>query len=411
MFKKMIATTPIMRVFFAAVLVVWGGFAAAQTLSESTYRRLTKIHELIGEEDYAEAIEKLDKLLPSTKYSPYETAMVLQTYGFVWAQQGEYRKAADFFRRAIDLGSLPEQQVESMKYNLGQFQIAVEEYRQGVKTLEDYFATAKNPIPPDARVLLATAYAQLKQYRKALPHLSRAIKEHKDPKEMWFQLKLALHYELNDYPACARTLLEMIPRFPIKEQYWKQLSGMFMEIKKDKDALAILALADRKGFLDDEREVTNLGNMYLYMDIPYKAASVIDMGIRGGVIPGDEDNYELLSNAWIGARETQKAIAALAEAAKLTSDGELVLRLAYLYVEREDWNKVIATLDRARKLGVKKQGEAAMLQGIAAAELGQFDVAFKAFSAAARDEDTKKEALAWLNHARSLQAEQEQDDS
>ncbi len=395
----------------AVLLVTWGGFVSAQTLSEATYRRLTTIHELIGEEEYAEALQKLDKLMPSTKYSPYETAMVLQTYGFVWAQRGDYRKAADYFRKAIDLGALPEQQVESMKYNLGQFQVAVEEYREGVKTLEDYFATAKNPIPPDARVLLATAYAQLKQYRKALPHLTRAIREHSDPKEMWFQLKLAMHYETNDYKSCANTLLEMISRFPLKDQYWKQLSGMFMELKKDEEALAILALADRKGFLDDEKEVKNLGNMYLYLDIPYKAAKIVSDGMRKGVIPGNEDNYELLSNAWIGARETDKAIDALSKAAELTDDGELVLRLAYLYVEREDWGKVIPTLEQARKLGVDKPGEAAMLQGIAAAELGRFDEAQAAFRVAAKHEGTKEEALAWLNHARSLQAELEQDDS
>lgn len=394
----------------AVLLVTWAGFASAQTLSESTYRRLTKIHELIGEEDYGEALEKLGKLLPTTKYSPYETAMVLQTYGFVWAQKGDYRKAADYFRRAIDLGSLPEQQVESMKYNLGQFQVAVEEYREGAKTLEDYFATAKNPIPPDARVLLATAYAQLKEYRKALPQLTRAINEHKDPKEMWFQLKLAMHYETNNYRACATTLLDMISRFPLKEQYWKQLSGMFMEIKKDKEALAILGLADRNGYLDDEKEVKNLGNMYLYLDIPYKAAKIVSDGLRNGVIKPDVDNYELLSNAWVGARETDKAIAALAKAAEMTDDGELVLRLAYLYVEREEWGKVIPTLDRARKLGVDKPGEAAMLQGISAAELGRFDEAVKSFKAAAKFEDTKEDALGWLNHARSLQAELQQDE-
>lgn len=393
------------RAATAVLLVVVSGAVFAQTLSESTYRRLTKVHELIGEENYAEAISRLDKLLPSTKYSPYETAMVYQTYGFIFAQQGNYAKAADYFKQAINLGALPEQQVESMKYNLGQFQIAVEEYREGVKTLEDYFATAKNPIPADARVLLATAYAQLKNYRKALPPLSQAIREHDDPKEMWFQLKLALHYELKDYRSCATTLLEMISRFPLKEEYWKQLSGMFMEIKKDEEALAILGLADRNGFLDDEKEIKNLGNMYLYLDIPFKAARIVDQGLKSGVLPATEENWELLSNAWTGARETDRAIAALAKAAELTRDGELVLRLAYLYVQKEDWSKVNATLSRARQLGVQKEGEAAMLQGIASAELGQFEKALEAFRIAARFDDTKEDALGWINHARSLQAE------
>ncbi|MGB1557061.1 MAG: tetratricopeptide repeat protein [Oceanococcaceae bacterium] len=390
----------------AVLLVAWGGFVQAQTLSEATYRRLTKIHELIGEEAYGEALDKLEKLLPATKYSPYETAMVYQTYGFIYAQQGDYRKAADYFRQAIGLNALPEMQVESMKYNLGQFQVAVEDYRDGIKTLEEYFATAKNPIPLEARVLLATAYAQLKQYRKALPHLSRAIQESKEPKEMWYQLKLALHYELDDYRSCATTLLDMVGLFPLKEQYWKQLSGMFMEIKKDKDALAILALADRRGYLDDSKEIINLGNLYLYLDIPFKAAQVLDDGLRGGIVEGNEKNYEMLSNAWIGARETDKAISALAKAAERTDDGELVLRLAYLYVQQEAWAKVLPTLDRARTLGVKKPGEAAMLQGIAAAELGRFDEALKAFGAARKFEDTREEASAWLQHALTLQAEQ-----
>lgn len=394
----------------AVALLCWAGLVQAQTLSESTYRRLTRIHELIGEENYPDALSKLDSLLPSTKYSPYETAMVYQTYGFVWAQKGDYRKAADYFKKAINLEALPEAQLEGMKYSLGQFQIAVEEYREGVITLEDYIASAKNPVPPEARVLLATAYAQLKRYKKALVPLTQAIRESKEPKEQWYQLKLALHYEQNDYKRCAGTLRDMIALFPLKEKYWKQLSGMLLEIKEDEEALAVLGLAERRGYLDESKELINLGNLYLYLDIPFKAANIVDEGLRSGAIEASEKHYELLSNAWVGARETAKAIDALAKAVALTDDGELALRLAYLYVEKEDWSKVLPTLAKARELGVDKPGEAAMLQGIAAAELGRFDEAIEAFRAAAKYDSTREDARAWANHALSLQAEQSLDE-
>lgn len=378
--------------------------ASAQTLSELTYKRLTKVHELIGEEQYGEALERLEKLEKSVRRNDYENAMVLQTYGFIWAQKGNYSRAASYFQKAIDLGSLPDHQVEQMKYSLGQFHVAVEEYRKGIKVLEEYMRTAKTAIPPEARVLLATAYAQTKQYRRALPPLSKAIRESKKPKESWLQLKLAMHYELKDYKSSAKTLLLLVSRFPVKKDYWKQLSGMFLELRKNADALAILALAERQGLLDADKELVNLTNLFLFLEIPYKAGKLLDNALRTGQVKATEKRYELLANAWLGAKETDKAIAALEQAGKTTSDGELVLRLAYLYVEKEAWPKVIPTLQKARKLGVKEPGNTALLQGIAATEMGDHTAAIKAFSAAMKYDKTREQAAAWLQHARAEQA-------
>ncbi len=373
--------------------------AHAQTMSELTYKRLSKIHELIGEEQYAEGLERLDKLVASVRRNAYEHAMVLQTYGFIWAQRGDYGKAASYFQQAIDLGALPDAQVEQMKYSLGQFHVAVEEYREGIKVLNAYIKSATTPVPPEAYVLLATAYAQLGQYRNALPPLSKAIAESKDPKEPWFQLKLAMHYELKDYSNSAKTLLEMVARFPVKNDYWKQLSGMFLELSKEQDALAILALAERQGMLEESKELVNLTNLFMFLDIPYKAGRTLQKAMKAGQVPATADNYELLANAWLSAKEFDLAINALEQAAKTTDDGELVLRLAYLYVEKEAWSKVIPTLEKARKLGVDKPGDTALLQGIAATELGDHDAAIKAFSVAMKYEDTKPQAAAWLQHA------------
>ncbi len=387
----------------------WGGFAAAQTLSESTYRRLTRIHEDIGDEKYQDALESLDKLMSAVKYSPYEQAVTLQTYGFVYAQLGKYDEAAGYFRKALSLDALPPQQVESMKYQLAQFHIAVEQYSKGASVLEEYLRSTENPVPADAYVLLATAYAQLGQFRRALPSISKAIDGSDNPREMWYQLKLALHYELNDYPASARTLLQMVARFPLKEDYWKQLSGMYLELKKDADALAILALAERQRYLDTGKEIVNLTNLYLFLDIPYKAAKFLERGFRQGVVEQTDGNYELLANAWLGAKEYDQAISALSEAAKRTKDGEIVLRLAFLYLEKENWPQVLNYLGQARKLGLKKPGEAALIQGIAAAELGRFDEALNAFAEARKHDSTQEQAAAWTQHALTLRAEAQAD--
>ncbi|MGV6827337.1 MAG: hypothetical protein ACWA5Q_10200, partial [bacterium] len=50
-----------------ALVLLWGsmGLHASGTLTERTYKRLVVIQELIGEENYAEALKRLDVLAPS----------------------------------------------------------------------------------------------------------------------------------------------------------------------------------------------------------------------------------------------------------------------------------------------------------------------------------------------------------
>ena len=53
----------------------------------------------------------------------------------------------------------------------------------------------------------------------------RAIEMEPDPKENWYQLKLAAHFELEQYREAAATLETMITRWPDKKSYWTQLSN------------------------------------------------------------------------------------------------------------------------------------------------------------------------------------------
>ena len=66
---------------------------------------------------------------------------------------------------------------------------------------------------------------------------------------------LGRHTALGDALVTAEVLLRLISLVPAKEDYWKQLSSILFEIQKDKESLAVLALADRQGFLDTEGEL------------------------------------------------------------------------------------------------------------------------------------------------------------
>ena len=58
-------------------------------IGERTFRRLSAVHEQLGESQYADALKGL-KGLESGNLNDYESAMVNQTYGYVYAAQGKY---------------------------------------------------------------------------------------------------------------------------------------------------------------------------------------------------------------------------------------------------------------------------------------------------------------------------------
>ena len=375
---------------------------ATGSLSESTYRRRTKIQEDIGEKKYREAIEQLDKLVGRVEKNDYEYALVMQTYGFAYSAQNQYAKAAETFQKAIDKDALPQEPQELMLFNVGQLYMAGDEIDKGLKTLLKYVNTACSPIPAEAYILIANAYAEKKQYSKALPWVDKAIatKGAKTP-ESWYQLKLAMHYEQRQFKSASQVLVTLISKFPIKEQYWKQLSGVFLEMKDDEESLAVLALAERQGFLDTEKEINNLVNVYLFMDIPFKAANVLEAAMASGKVERNYENLKRLGTAWQLARVDDKAITVLSQAAEAGKDGDMWMQIGQIYVGQEEWDKAISSLDKAVAQGASRSGEANLLLGVSYWNKGQNGPAREAFRKAQRYNKTKQQANTWLAHLSS----------
>ena len=74
-----------------------------------------------------------------------------------------------------------------------------------------------------------------------------------------------------------------------------------------------------------------MAQLLLGADIPVKAALIMEKGLDGGVIESNMNNWRVLAQAWQLAQEDEKAIPAMIQAASLSEDGELDLRLAQSY--------------------------------------------------------------------------------
>jgi tetratricopeptide (TPR) repeat protein len=379
---------------------------ATGTLSESAYRQLERIHELIAKDRNAEAMERLGAMMERSG-NDYEKAIVYQTAAFVHVSQNNYKAAIKAFETAVQLDALPQQPYEQMMFNLAQLYFQDNQTEKAATLLERYFAEATIAPPADAHILLASVYADRKRYRDALPQVDQAIAKAREPKESWLQLKLALHYELKQFPQCAEVLVQLVQLAPQKEDYWKQLSSVFFEIKRDRESLAVLALAERQGYLDTEGEIRNLANVYLLLEIPYKAAAILQQGLDRKVLKADEKTLSLLGDAWTMAREYDKAEPVLKQAASVADKGDIYFRLGQIYIEDERWKPALEMLEKAQaKGGLKKPGEAALLEGVAAFNAGNRARAVDALLRAMNHDDSRNNAAQWLSHVRSLEAQE-----
>lgn len=391
----------VLRILFLLLLLMMASQAFTATLSERTYKRLTAIHELMGENKYREALKRLDELLPRVRKHKYEYATIMQTYGFAYAAQDKYKKAINAFNEALKTEALPDQVQLSMRYNLAQLYAAIPDWKSSAKAYEQWLAETEKP-SADSYAFGATIYAQLKQYGKAIPKIRKAISMTGKPRENWYQLLLSMLYQKKQYAEAAKVLESMVAFWPEKKQYWKQLSGVYFTLKKNRRSLAVLELSHKQGFLEKERELMNLVNMYLLQNIPYKAAKIMEREMNAGRIERTGKNLQKLGEAWMRAKETDEALKELQAAAQAQQKGVLFLRLAQLYTDKENWNKVIELANKALSAGgLRNPGDAYLLKGMAQYETGKKQAALASFVKASKYAKSKRQASQWITHIKT----------
>jgi tetratricopeptide (TPR) repeat protein len=356
---------------------------------------LQAAHELLGEDKYDEALEILDRMKGRKQTNRHEKALVWQTYGYVYSSMDRYDKAAEAFEECLTQGALADQAELDTRYNLAQIYVLLEQHDKAIPMFLDWFERAENP-SATAHYMLAMAYVQGDQYEKALPYAKEAVARSKSPKETWLQLVVSLLLAQKNYEDSAPVLEQLVEHFP-KKTYWLQLSAVYSQLGLDKKALAIMELAYKQGLLTEGSELKNLAQLYLSNQIPDEAAEILDEGLTNGTIEHTKDNWEMLANSLLYARERRRSGEAMRHAAELAENGDLYVRLAHTWLEEWEWQKAIAALDAAFQKGsLSSPGNAYLLLGIASANAEKTESAERAFAEATNFEQTKKVAALWL---------------
>ena len=371
------------------------------SMSESFYRRLSRTHELLDEDNLTDALDLMDRIR-TDRLSDYEAAQLYQTYGFVYSQMERESEAFEAFEKCLELDALPTMVQQGIVYSVAGYYSGEERFEESNNTLMRWFRFEAEP-RSEAYILMGANFAQQEMMQDALPYVIRANELAEAPNESWRNLQLAIHVELRQVPEAIELLKENIGIWPDKLRFYQVLSGLYMEVNNDEGALSALTIPWYRGMLDTESDILSLTRLNLYLENPARAGEVLSQAMERGHVEENFDNLRLLLNAWTMAREMDRAVDAIDKLAELADDGEFFHRKAMLLNETGDWDGVVNSCRRAlEKGGLENPGEVWILQGVALAELRRFDEAIEAFESAKRDgsDNIRRNANAWIGYVR-----------
>ncbi len=375
--------------------------AEAQRLEPTrpwAYKRIERAYRELETGQYADLLDTLDEMRRNPKLNTRERALMWQAYAYAWTAQDRYPEAAAAMEQALAAGGLDGSATMQLRYNLAQIYVLLERPDEAIREFQRWFAAAPNPSGA-AYYLYAMARVQQGDKDEALRLARRAVEQGgAEAREPWLQLVASLLIDRKDYAAAVPVLHALVERFPQKA-YWLQLSAVHSALEQPDRALAVLELADRQGLLTERSELLTLAQLYLYNQIPAQAAAVIERGLRDGRLAPDARLYQLLADSLLHARQRERALEPLAQAAALADDGNAALRLAQLAIEREEWTRAREALALAlAKGGLHSPGHAWLLLGIANANARRWDDAERAFRTAEAFEPVQRSAVYWIAH-------------
>lgn len=372
----------------------------AQAVSKAVYDRITKAQEHVDEKNYNAALKILNNMMKGGKLTEYERQNVLNYLGFVYYNTDDITAALNAYGQMIQIPSIEPQILKGTVYTMAQLNTMEEKYNEAIKLLDRYFVLELNPAS-DPYILYAQNLYQVDKFAAMIKPIESAMdvakKRNKAVKEDWYTLLNFAYFQQEDYEMVRDIQKILLMTWP-KKRYWFSLAGAYTELGEDENLIYAYDAAHTQKLLKKESELVTMAQLYMQAEVPYKAAKLLDSEMATGRVGKTAKNYRLLSQAWTLAQEDKAAIPALQEAAKLSGEGELNLRLGNAYLNLGQYNECVSSVRAGlRKGGIKSLDNAQISLGMCLYNLQKYQDSIEAFGEAGKTRRSARIARQWIN--------------
>lgn len=367
-------------------------------LSQSAYKKLTKIQKLVEQKKYDDALKIIDETI---KKEPVKSdlAYMLQSRGFIYISQNKYEKAIKAFEKMNSLKVMNEQNYLSTIYNLAQLNMGIKKYDQTIKYLNIWLKKTKK-IKPEAYIMIGQSYSLMEKLKPSAKYLNKAIalqkKEKKDVPSSWYELLFSNYYQLKNYKKSIDILNILVKKEPKKKKYWIYLSQIYSLEKQGQKGLSVFEQAYNLKLLNEKDIIQFVGFMFqnrLY----FKGAKVLESHITNKSVTKSEKNLKLLFDAYFISKEYDNSLVVLDDLIKKTKDAKYHLQKARIYNMIHDSKKAIKSYEMALKdKKLKEYSKANLELSYLYHESGMIEKCKECLIKAKKDKKTQKLAISFL---------------
>ena len=368
------------------------------TVSSRVHRVLSEAQALSADNSHQQALKKLDSLKLAS-LSPFEVSQIWNMKGFTHYSEEQYTRAINAFKQSLKYPDLSQDIMLNTLKTVAQTYFLLEDYTQAVHFAEQFITIDHQQA--QLHTLKAQSHYQLEQFRAAANAMEHALalkkQQHKRPLENDLLILSACYQERRQLSKRVKTLKQLVTLYP-KKAYFLALSSAYYEAGKPHEQLAIYEALYEKNGLSEPRHISNIAQLYLLNDSPYKAAIVIQDAFKNKRLEKNIKNLSLLARAWYAAQVPEKAIAPLRQIADRSKNGREYIKLGHLLSQMERWDDAIEAFNLAKKKGgLPLKNKLNLLQGIACYYAGHHNKAKKAFKQAIAQQHYASTAKSWLN--------------
>ncbi|MDJ0759161.1 MAG: hypothetical protein QNJ19_07175 [Woeseiaceae bacterium] len=371
----------------------------AQAVSKDVYESIQKAQELVDAKEFNGALRIMQRLYDPEELTEYEQANVLNYLGFIYYNMDDIPNALKTYQQMIRVPGLEPQLLKATTYTVAQLYTMEEQYANALRALDEWFVLETNPAP-EPFILKAQNLYQLQRYEEMIEPVESAMDvaraRNKEVKEDWYALLNFAYFQLENYAKVRDIQKILLNNWP-KKRYWFSLAGAFTELGEDRNLVNAYYASFMQGMLEKDSEFVTMAQLFMQREVPFKAAELLDKEMTAGRVAKNAKNYRLLAQALQLAMEDERAIPALTEAAKLTEDGELDVRLGNTYLNVGEHAECVKSVRTGlRKGGLKNPDNAQISLGMCLYNLKQYSDAKAAFREAAKTSRSRRIAGQWI---------------
>ena len=383
--------------------------ASAASISPRTYNLLNDLQQQISEQPDVQKVTELNaellELADDLAGNSLGLALTYQTHAQLKTYEQKEGEAQDLLVKALALPELNGDTVNQLRSLLAYSYFNQANYSGAIKHLKIIIKKSEKP-SANIYALLAASFYSIEDIVSGLPYIEKACELTDKPKEAWLQMAFSGNYQTKKFNKAITYVNQLVYNYPDKKDYWQQKAGIHQIVEDYSKAAVTKELTYKKGFVNKESDFINLGQLLASQGDAYKVAVALEAALKNNVIEPSEKLLNLYFQAWLQAKEIEKAKAVLSELYDIYDDKDDGYQLLQYYVDAEAWS---AADELAKKLLIQEltetqKGKVLLYQGMAKYRLGDNREALKVLGKATAFENSSGQAKSWMSYIKQMGA-------